>query len=77
MTTVRISTKGQIVLPADLRRRYGLKPGGEVQIVDAEDHLVVVPRADSPVRDLRGLLRGGDSLTAALLATRKTDRERE
>ncbi len=31
---IHISRKGWIVIPAALRKKYGLKPGDEVRVVD-------------------------------------------
>lgn len=77
MPTAKVSVKGQIVLPAELRRRHGIRPGMTVQVVDATDHLVIVTSATDPVNDLRGLLRGGDSLLDALMDERRAERARE
>lgn len=74
MPTAKVSVKGQIVLPAELRRRHGILPGMTVQVVDAADHIVIVTSSADPVRDLRGLLKGGDSLIDALLDERRAER---
>ncbi len=77
---IRISSKGQVVLPAEMRRRYGLAAGDELEIVDAGDHLVVRPAEGDPVARLRGLLaarRGQRSLVDALLEARRDDSRRE
>ena len=70
------SHQGQVVLPAEVRRRYGLCPGAELELVDAGDHLVMRPRATDAVAVLTGLLRAGPgerSLVDALLESRRTD----
>lgn len=43
MTRVKVSTKGQIVLPADIRKKYGIEEGGEVEILDFGKEIVIVP----------------------------------
>ncbi len=40
MTTV-LSTKGQIVIPSEIRNRKGLLPGDELEIVETADGLVI------------------------------------
>lgn len=40
---LRISERGQMSLPADARRRWGLAEGGSVGYIDLGDMLVVVP----------------------------------
>jgi len=77
MPAAKVSVKGQIVLPAELRRRHGIRPGMTVQVVDAADHIVIIVGPADPTRELRGLLKGGDSLTDALLAERRAERARE
>jgi AbrB family looped-hinge helix DNA binding protein len=42
-----VSEKGQIVIPEDIRRRLGLKPGSEV-IFDIEDGAVKIKPKKSP-----------------------------
>jgi AbrB family looped-hinge helix DNA binding protein len=77
---IRMSSKGQVVLPAGVRRKYGLAAGDELELVDAGDHLVVWPTvADSAAR-LRGLLSAGPgekSLTQALRESRTADLDLE
>ncbi len=46
----RVSDRGQMALPAAARRRWNLVDGGDVQIVDLGDALVVLPPSS---RDLR------------------------
>lgn len=72
-----ISSKGWVVIPADLRKKYDLKPGDKVNIVDYGGVLSMVPALDDPVRDARGLLKEGGSLTDALLEDRRADAARD
>lgn len=46
----RVSARGQLSLPADARRRWGLEDGGEVEVFDLGRCLVMVPTQDGPVR---------------------------
>jgi AbrB family looped-hinge helix DNA binding protein len=74
MVTAKISQKGWVVIPAEYRRRYGLKPGDTVRIVDYGGVLSVVPSLGEPTEGARGML-SGDSLTEALLSERARERE--
>jgi antitoxin PrlF len=47
MATLIISSKGQIVLPADIRRRLGLVAGTQIEIIEEQDGLRLV--ASRPV----------------------------
>ena len=40
---VRVSTRGQMSLPAAARHRWGLDDGGEVGYVDLGDAVVLIP----------------------------------
>jgi antitoxin PrlF len=39
MSTLLVSSKGQIVIPAELRRRLGMGPGAQVEVVEESDGL--------------------------------------
>ena len=62
-----ISSKGWVVIPAELRRKYNLTPGVKVQVVDYGGVLALLPVAESPIEEAAGLLEGDTSLTASLL----------
>lgn len=37
----RVTSKGQVTIPLDIRRRFGLLPGQEVEFVEEEGRVVV------------------------------------
>lgn len=74
---VLVSEKGWIVIPAELRKKYGLLPGTEVQVIDYGGVLALVPRLADPVRQAAGMLKGRKSLTRALLAEHKAEYRKE
>ncbi len=43
--TLIVSTRGQITLPADIRRRFGIKSGEPVILEDRNGELVLKPAA--------------------------------
>jgi len=71
-----VSEKGWVVIPADLRKKYNLRPGTEVQVVDYGGVLALVPKLADPVRQAAGLLKGRKSLTRALLAEHRRETAR-
>jgi AbrB family looped-hinge helix DNA binding protein len=77
MATVTVSKKGWVVIPREIRERYGIRPGDKVEIVDYAGRIAIIPALEDPVRQGRGLLKGGPSLTKALLDERRRERERE
>lgn len=73
---VTISEKGWVVIPAAMRKKYNLRPGSEVQVVDYGGVLALVPSLTQPVRQAAGLLKGKTSLSAALLAEHRKEKAR-
>lgn len=76
-TTVTVSKKGWIVIPKEIRERHGIKPGDKVDFVDYGGAIYVFPALKDPIRELRGMFKGGPSLTKALLEDRRLEKERE
>jgi AbrB family looped-hinge helix DNA binding protein len=72
----KISSKGWVVIPAALRRRYGLTPGTIVRF-DEVDGKLVISKPEPSFREARGMLPEEPSLTEELLIERAKDRERE
>lgn len=56
MSTATVTSKGQITIPADVRRRMGLESGDRVEFVEVEGGFTIMP-ANDDVRALKGLLR--------------------
>jgi AbrB family looped-hinge helix DNA binding protein len=74
---VKLSHKGWVVIPAELRQKYGLKPGANLQVIDYGGVLAIVPTFKDPVKEGAGMLRDGDSLTQAIVDEHRQERERE
>ena len=74
--TTRTSSKGQIVIPAKLRRKYHIKAGTTIRVIDEGDRIVLRPVTQEYLKKLLNSLRGkykGKGLLEAL----KKDREFE
>jgi len=71
-----ISNKGWVVIPAELRKKYSLEPGSEVTLIDYGGVLAIVPAMKNPIKEAAGMLKGGASLTQALLAEHQKERKR-
>ncbi len=70
-----VTTKGQLVIPSKLRRKYGIRKGTQVAFVEGEGHLILQPLTAEFVRSLRGSLKGEPSALRILLEERKRERE--
>jgi AbrB family looped-hinge helix DNA binding protein len=74
---VILSQKGWIVIPAALRKKYGLKPGANLQVVDYGGVLSIIPAMRDPIKQGRGLLKDIPSLTEDLLKEHAEELARE
>ncbi len=68
--------KGQIVIPASLRRKYGIKNGTKIIVTDIGDAIVLKPVTEQYLINLQGSLKGRGGLKV-LVDERRKDRERE
>lgn len=73
---MKISTKGWVVIPAELREKYSLEPGDEVRVIDYGGVLSLVPVSEDPIEHAAGMLRGEGQLTAALTEEHRKEIER-
>jgi AbrB family looped-hinge helix DNA binding protein len=74
-----VSEKGWIVIPKDVRERFGIEKGDKVAIITVGDSIALVPvPSGDPIERARGLLgSGGPSQVEALLEDRRRELERE
>ena len=75
--TIKISQKGWVVIPAKIRKKYNLKPGDEIHVIDYGGVLSLIPASEDPLEYASGMLKGETSLTQALIDERKRERARE
>ena len=76
MTTGTLSTKGRVIIPYELRKRYGLKKGDKLNFIDYGRVISIVPASKNPIRSAEGMLKGDTSLADALLESRKQDKDK-
>lgn len=77
MDTAAVTSKGQLVVPARLRRRYGIKPGTKVRFIERPDGILFQPVTPEYIRSVCGMLSSDTSVTDELLRERAKDRARE
>jgi len=75
METVATS-KGQIVIPSEVRRKFGIKPGTRIQVIvnDNAHEIILKPITREYVHSVRGKLKG-KGLVKALMADRNKERD--
>ena len=74
--TVTVSVKGQMVVPAELRKRYGIEPHSKVEFIDTGKEIIMVPLPKGDViKNSYGVLKEVSS--SDLISYRRKERQRE
>jgi AbrB family looped-hinge helix DNA binding protein len=77
MEAATMTSKGQIVVPAKLRKRYGLKPGTKVYFIERDQEILFQPVTKEYLHSVHGMLTSETSATKDLLNERTKDKEQE
>lgn len=70
-----LTTKGQLVIPARLRRKYAMKKGTRVAISEEDGRLILQPITSAFIRGLRGSLGKNSRVLDILYAERRRERK--
>ncbi len=70
------TVKGQIVIPASLRRKYGIKNGTKIIVIDNGESITLKPVTEQYLKNLQGSLKGKGALKV-LVEERQKDKGRE
>ncbi|MBI5474954.1 MAG: AbrB/MazE/SpoVT family DNA-binding domain-containing protein [Ignavibacteriae bacterium] len=71
------TSKGQIVIPSEVRKRFGIKRGTRIRMeINERSHQIVLqPITREYIQSMRGRLRG-KGVMRALMQEKKRERER-
>ena len=75
-----VTSKGQVVVPARLRRRFGIQAGTRLSFTEEHGRMVVQPVTREFISSFRGLFKlkpGEKSAVQELLEDRAKERARE
>ncbi len=75
-----VSSKGQVVIPAELREQLGLEKGTPATWSEERGRLVLTPITERRLNEIRGFLKpapGTGSMFEDLFAERERERKRE
>jgi AbrB family looped-hinge helix DNA binding protein len=76
MGIVKTYSKGQIIIPKEIREKLGITPGKVLSIKVVRDHAEIRPLPDDPIEFLTGVFEDHPvSMAAELLNDRKKDNE--
>jgi AbrB family looped-hinge helix DNA binding protein len=78
--TAYVTSKGQLVVPAAIRRRFNIKPGTRIVFIEENGRLIMQPVTPEYIHSFCGIFKlklGEKSAVQELLEDRAADRARE
>jgi AbrB family looped-hinge helix DNA binding protein len=80
MNTAYVTSKGQLVVPSRIRRRFGIKPGTRINFVEEGDRIIFQPVTREYIDSFCGIFKlkpGEKSVGQELLEDRRAEKEKE
>lgn len=80
MNPAYVTSKGQLVVPSQIRRRYGIKPGTRINFIEEGGRIIFQPVTREYIRSFRGVFKlkpGEKSVVQEHLDERRKERARE
>ncbi len=60
----KVTSKGQVVIPKRLRKKYGILPVTVIQWIEKGNGILMVPESEDPIKAARGMFQGTGLLNA-------------
>jgi len=76
MSLTSMSSKGQVVIPQDIREEHHLQPGTKFSVISRGEEIVLTPLQENIADQLFGKYKGA-GLVEDLLKERRRERQRE
>lgn len=77
MPVITVSTRGQIIIPSEIRKKYNIKQGDRFELQDVDGKLLLVRAQGKPFIGLYGAFKGKKSLTRSLQKEHAWEIEKE
>ena len=77
MDTAYMTSNGRVVVPARLRRKYGIRPGTKVCFIETDGAILFRPITPHYIRSVCGMLKSKTPITQELLKERAREKRRE
>ncbi len=77
MKTAYVTSKGRLVVPMGLRKKYGIKHGTKVCFIEMGDEILIRPITPHYIRSVCGILKTKTPATQVLLKERAREKKRE
>jgi len=80
MNTAYVTSKGQLVVPSRIRRRFGIKPGTRINFVEEGERIIFQPVTPEYIDSFCGVFKlkpGEKSVVREHLEERRAERDKE
>jgi len=77
MGKMKVSPKGQVVIPKPLRDKFGIKEGEEVLVEESKKGILVMKREENPLKAMVGLFQGKTNNKSSIDLVRDIRKESE
>jgi AbrB family looped-hinge helix DNA binding protein len=80
MNTAYVTSKGQLVVPSRIRRRFGIKPGTRINFVEEGDRIIFQPVTKEYISSFCGIFKqkpGEKSVVQELIEERRAEKAKE
>lgn len=74
MERASVTTKGQVVIPSSLRRKFGIKKGTQVLVYEKDGDIIVKPITDEYIESMAGITKTKGMLLKALKEEKAKER---
>jgi AbrB family looped-hinge helix DNA binding protein len=75
METSVVTVKGQVVVPANIRRKFGIKKGTKIAFIEQNGKLIIQPLDKNYFESLAGILGTEGKMLKSLMDDKKRERE--
>lgn len=75
MNTTIVTTKGQIVIPIEIRKKYGIIVGTKIRFDEQDGEIKLIPITEAIIQKNIGLLKSKGKLLKALQKEKEIERE--
>lgn len=72
---ITVSSKGQVVIPQEIREKMKIKEGQRVKIEEVGGTIIIVPVPKDPIKALKGITKETKESTKIVRALRKEWKE--
>jgi AbrB family looped-hinge helix DNA binding protein len=73
MNIVRSTVKGQVLIPADIRRKFNIVKGTSMAVSNDDEKIILEPLKADSILEGRGMLKSKGRILKALVSDRKKE----